>query len=261
LKRIIIIIGTALAVLVGATAAYAAFNSYFGTKVSFTKGVGSKTAPVPVGHTESWVASAPPGARAAPLIDIKTTYYGVVADGKDFPKCTDNMIAGNPKYDAACPKGALLAQGAVHALLGPANDPSASKGTSCNPALKAYNGGPGRIVFFFVEDASHQCDGLRTGATAPYDGFVKQVGPNLVADVPLPPDISNKVANQPGLYGSLIRENLTWFKRSKKVHGTTVAPLASVACKHGRRPWKVQFTAQGYGGGTEVQTVTGSDKC
>ena len=77
--RRLVIIGTALAVLVGATAAYAAFsNSYGGTKVFWSpKKAGSPAKPVPVGETEVLKASSSTiGNRAAPLTDIKTSFYG-----------------------------------------------------------------------------------------------------------------------------------------------------------------------------------------
>jgi hypothetical protein len=257
-------VGAALAVLVCATAAYAAFDNWSGSSVSFTRGVGTKKAPVAVGHTEHWRATAPPGDRPAPLVDVKATYYGVVADGKDFPKCTDAKIeanATNGKYDAACPKGSMVAHGSTQALLGPGDDPSAP-GTPCNPGLNVYNGGQGRLVFFLTATSPTQCGGLRTGATKPYDGTYKRVGNNLVVDVPEPPDISSMVAGIPNFYGSTVKEDLAWFKTSKVVKGHRVAPLASFACKAGKRPWSVQFTTQDYnGGGTETQTVKGSDKC
>jgi hypothetical protein len=263
--RRIIIFGTACAVLVCATAAYAAFDSWSGSSVSFTRGVGTKKAPVAVGHSEHWRATAPAGDRPAPLVDVKTTYYGVVADGKDFPKCTDAMIeanASNGKYDAACPKGSMVARGAVTSVLGPGTDPSTAKGTPCSPGLNVYNGGPGRLVFFLTATSPTQCGGLRTGATKPYDGTYKQVGNNLVSDIPEPPDISYMVAGVPNFYGSTITEDLTFLKVSKVVKGHRVAPLASFACKAGKRPWSVQFTTQDYnGGGREIQTVKGSDKC
>jgi hypothetical protein len=256
--RRLTIIGTALAVLVGASAAYAVshFNSYPGTKLVFApKVAGTSKKPAAIGETEILKASAPSGDRAAPLINIKTTVYGLKANGGKLPKCTDKMIEANTTlYDKACPKGSLIASGPVHALLGPANDPSMSKGTNCNPFLHVYNGGPKTQVFFFTTDATHQCAGLRTGATAPYDGHISYKGKNMVVNVPLPPDISNKVANQPGLYGSLITETLIW---PKSTHYTS-----SVACGKGhKRPYSVQYTAQDYNGGTETQTVKAKDKC
>jgi hypothetical protein len=123
-----------------------------------------------------------------------------------------------------------------------------------------YNGGPKKQVFFFTTDATHQCGGLPTGATAPYDGHISYSGGNLIVNVPLPPSISTQVAGQPGLYGSLISETLVYV-RSTTVKGKTVNYQTSVACKHGKRPYSITFTAQDYNGGTETQTVNGSDKC
>ena len=61
--------------------------------------------------------------------------------------------------------------------------------------------------------------------------------------MPLPPDVSTKVANQPNFYGSLIKETLNWFKVTTKVQGKTVGNNVSVGCLHGKRPWSVTFTA------------------
>jgi hypothetical protein len=263
--RRLVIIGTVLAALVGATAAYAAFsNTYHGTKLNFApKVAGSKAHPIPVGETEVLkAANTTSGDRAAPLTDIKVTVYGIRSNGGKLPVCTDKMIESNTtQYDAACPKGSRIAQGPVASLLGPANDPSSSKGTACNPYLHVYNGGPNTQVFFFTTDATHQCGGLRTGATAPYDGHISYKGLNMVVNVPLPPDISNKVANQVGLYGSLVGETLL-YAQSTKVNGKTLHYQYSIACgKGGKRPYSVQYTDQTYNGGSETETVKGTDKC
>jgi hypothetical protein len=252
-------------VLVGATAAYATFfNSYKGSKIVFApKVAGSKAHPAPVGMTEVLKAAAPAGDRAAPLTDIKTKIFGVTAHGNKLPVCTDSMIvnAGAAKgFDKACPKGSLIAQGPVHALLGPSNDPSTGKGTPCNPFLHVYNGGPKTQVFFFTTDATHQCAGLLTGATAPYDGHISYSGGNMIVNVPLPPSISTQVAGQSGLYGSLIGETLV-YARSTTVSGKTKHYQTSVACKKGKRAWSIQYTATDYNGGTETQTIKGTDKC
>jgi hypothetical protein len=267
--RRLIIIGTALAVLVGASAAYAAFsNSYAGTKVFWSpKKAGSSSKPAPLGETEVLkAASSTSGNRAAPLIDIKTTFYGIRFNGGKMPKCTDSMIEANKtEYNKACPKGSLIGGGPVTSLLGPASTPSASAGTACNPYLTVYNGGANTQVFFFitgvVQGHDYECAGLRTGATAPYDGHISYHGKNAVVNVPLPPDISNKVANQVGLYGSLISETLIFPISTKDAQGKTLHYGTSVACSKGKRPYSVQYTAQTYSGGTETQTVKGSDKC
>lgn len=266
--RRLAILGTAVAFLVAAAAAIAAgtfFNTYKGSKITLApKVAGSKAHPAPVGMTEVLKAgSTTSGDRAAPLKNIKTTIYGVVSNGGKLPVCTDKMIesagaAGG--FDKACPKGSLIGQGPVSSLLGPANDPTTSHSVPCNPFLHVYNGGKNTQVFFFTTNASHQCHGLVTGQTAPYDGHISKKGANWVINVPLPPDISTQVAGQPGLYGSLIAETLI-FAKSTTVKGKVLHYMDSVACKGKKRPFSIQFTAQDYNGGDETQTVKGNDKC
>jgi hypothetical protein len=258
--RRLVIIGTVLTALVGASAAYAAFfNNYKGSKIALApKVAGSSSHPISIGETEVLKANAPSGDRAAPLTDIKTTIYGVKTNGGKVPVCTDKMIeqAGAAKgYDKACPKGSMIGTGPVHALLGSGADPSETTGGSvqCNTVLHIYNGGPRTQVFFFTTQNATDCGGLTTGQTAPYDGHISYKGKNWVDNVPLPPDISTQVAGQSNLYGSLITETLI-FTKSKY--------MQSVACgKGGKRQYSIQFTNQNYGGGSVTQTVKGTDKC
>ena len=52
------------------------------------------------------------------------------------------------------------------------------------------------------------------------------------------------------------------MKLSKTVNGKTVMYQASVACKGGKRPYSVAFTAEPSAGAAGVtQTVTGTSKC
>ncbi len=51
------------------------------------------------------------------------------------------------------------------------------------------------------------------------------------------------VSNQKNFYGSLIKENLNWFKVTTKVKGKTVGNNESIGCLHGKRPWSITFTA------------------
>jgi hypothetical protein len=266
-----VIIGTALAVLVGAAAALAAnFNNYTGSKLAFApKGAGTAKAPKPVNMTETLQANAPAGDRAAPLTHITLKVYGVRTNGNLFPTCTDSKIeADKTKYEMACPSKSRVSQGPVHSSLGPSSNPSATAGTACNPYLKVYNGGKGSQVFFFTttthtpNPSKYTCSGLPTGATAPYDGQVKYQGKYWVLDLPLPPDISNKVANTPGLYGSLISEVLSPISQTTKVGGKTRGYMESVACQGHKRPYSITFTADQYSSGApETQTVSGSAAC
>ncbi len=252
---------TMLCMLVGATAAYAAINTYSGTTQTFSKGVGSKSKPVPIGFKQTLVANNTDSTKAAAvLIDIKTKIYGLVSNAKAFPTCSATQMPAQ-KSDTFCPAKSKFATGLVNSLLG---DPTLKKTNriACNPNLDVFNAGKGKLWFFFTTHSALQCAGLTTGTTAPYPGFVSQQGKYLVTDVPLPPDVSTKVANQPNFYGSLIKETLNWAKVTTKVKGKTVGNQASVACLKGKRPWTIAFTSTPDGGATkETSTVNGSSPC
>jgi hypothetical protein len=260
-----IIIGTAIAMLVGASAAFAAFNTYgAGYKFSPTK-AGSAQSPVPMGLTQTLLASGTNGNHAAPLIDLKTTIYGVKANGKNFPTCSASKIAAM-KSDSFCPSKALVAQGTVNSQLVARSAPKGGA-APCNPYLHVWNGGQGKVTFFFViiPSKGYTCATLSTGSSAPYFGRVTQQGKNMVLDVSLPPDVSTQAGGLTGVYGALIKEVLKWNKLSTRVNGKTVGYLESVGCKSGKRPWSQQYTAVNYpsqpGGSKSTQTVTGSAKC
>lgn len=257
-----IAIATAVVMLIGAAVAYGALNSYgTGTSFSFSPSkAGSAKSPSPLGFKQTLqAANANSSLAAAPLINIDSKVYGLVSNAKYFPTCSSAKIDQGPKFNNACPKGSHLATGRVNSLLG---DPTLTESTriKCNPYLDVYNGGSGKQWYFFSTKAQTDCPGLSTGATAAYEGFVKQQGKYLDTNVPLPPDISTKVANVNNFYGSLIHEVLTWYNLKTKVHGKTVGITSSVACLHGKRPWSVTYTAT-LNGARESKTVKGSSKC
>jgi hypothetical protein len=257
--RRIIILGTAFAVLVGASVAAAATLNTYTARLKFSPSkAGSLKKPVPLQFTELYnAASVTAGDRAAPLVDIKTTIYGVKANSKPFPICNGRKISVM-KTDSFCPKKALVATGPVNAKLGDTSLKGA--GTPCNPFLHVWNGGHGKLWFFFTTGGKYQCAGLHTGDTAAYLGRVTQHGKNQVTDVPLPPGVSTAVAGHQGVYGSLIKQVLTFRKVTTKVKGKTVAFNSSVGCKGGKRPYSVSFTAKSRVG-SETKTVKGSAKC
>jgi hypothetical protein len=252
---------TALFALVGATAAYAALNNnYAGTNMTFSKGVGSKSKPVGISFRQTLQAkNTDPSKAAAVLVHIRVKMYGLVSNGGPFPTCSPSKMVAL-KSDKFCPRKSKFAAGLVNSLLG---DPSLSLANrvKCNPNLDVFNGGKGKLTFFFTTSSAIQCAGLTTGQTAPYPGTIKQQGKYQVTDIPLPSDISTRVANQPNFYGSLIKESLNWFKISTKVHGKTVFNNVSVGCLKGKRPWSVTYTATTNGTDRETQTVKGSAKC
>ena len=259
--RRIVVVATALAVLMAAASAFAAtggLNSYTATlKFSPNK---KSTA---IGFTQKFVADGTGGNRTAPLTNIKTVIYGMKSDGKDFPTCSAAKIAAAGD-DTGCPKGALVGTGSITATLGPSSDQSmtAPGQLPCNPLLDVWNAGPGKVVYFFVDKGSHTCanGAIQTGGVAPFTGTTKTVGKNLVMNTPIPSYVSFPLA---GVEGSLTSETLNWKNLSTKLkNGKTARYGYSVACKGGKRPYSVTFTAEtGPGGTPDTQTVTGTQKC
>jgi hypothetical protein len=254
-------------VLCAAVSAYAAtggLNTYGATLKFSPNAAGTGRAPAAVGFSQHYVAAGTAGNRTAPLTDIKTTIYGLASNGKDFPTCSLAKIAAG-KSDTGCPKGALVATGAITALLGPVSDLSATNPTiePCNPLLHVWNAGQGKVVFFFVDEGSHTCAGgaIRTGDVGPFPGTIKTVGKDLVMNTPIPSYVSFPLGAT-AVAGSLTSETLTWKDLTTKVHGKTVAAIASVGCKGGKRPYRVTFTAEAApGAAPQSSTVTGTQKC
>jgi hypothetical protein len=259
LKRIALI-ATAVAMLIAATAAFAAtsVNTYKATYSFSPKSAGSAKKPVKSSFKQNiQVTPGTAGDRAGVLLDIKTTIYGLKVDGKDFPTCPASKITSS---DTACPKGAMVASGSIKALLGPPTNPAASAAVgSCDPLLHVWNGGQGKLVFFFVDTPAppHQCLGtaITTGSVGPYPGTYKQVGKNLVMDTPIPDSVDYPA----GFVGSLGSETLNWKGQSSKGH----ISIASVACKGNKRPYSTALTAAPIQTRTALETVTvkGSAAC
>ena len=261
----IVLIAAALGALAVAGVAYAAsINTYTATLKFSSKHAGTAAKPVPVGYTQNIVAKGTGGNRTAVLTDILTKIYGLKADGKDFPTCSAASI-GAAGDDTGCPKGAMVATGAITAAVGPATNFTAAA-AACDPLLHVWNSGQGKLTFFFVDQSpNHECLGgnLRTGQVGPYPATYKNQGKYLVVDVPVPHYVSFPA---PGVAGSLETEHLSWLKLTKKVKGKTVAATASVACLKGKRPYTTTFTANlptatGAPGPNNVTTVKGSAPC
>jgi hypothetical protein len=267
LRRIVIAV-TALVVLGTASAVYAATSNPINTytaPMKFTPGkAGSKKKPSPTGFTQDITAMGTNGNRTAVTLDFLTKIYGLKVDGKDFPTCSLKKIATD-KSDSGCPKGAKVASGFITAALGSyKNFAATAPGVqACDPKLDVWNGGQGKLTFFFVTDSTHVCLGgaLTTGGTPPYPATYKNQGGFLVTNVPIPAAINFPLG--PGvLAGSLESEHLVWAKRTKKVKGKTVASVASVACKGGKRPYSTKITANlPSTHETQTTTVSGSAKC
>ncbi|MFL5861956.1 MAG: hypothetical protein ACJ780_14445 [Solirubrobacteraceae bacterium] len=263
MKKIVLIVA-ALGVLVSAGAAYAAINTYTATLSFSSKKAGTPAKPVAISYVQKIKAQGTNGNRTAVLTDILTKIYGLKADGKDFPQCSLKKIA-DAGDDTKCPKGAMVATGAITASVGGAKD-FTQAGAPCNPLLHVWNSGQGKLTFFFVDQGpNHLClnGNLKTGQVGPYKATYKTQGKYLLVDVPVPKYVGFPVS---GAAGSLTSEHLTWLKLTKKVHGKTVAATASIGCLNGKRPYSMTFKANlpsptGVGGTTETKTVSASAPC
>jgi len=255
LKRIIPA-GIALVVLIAASVAYAA-NTYT-AQVQFSPNkAGTAKAPAAIGFTMNFKAGSSDANRAAPLSDVTAKLYGLVSNGKDFPICTLNQIA-TAKSDTGCKKGSEVATGAITSVLGFVSQPTAA-GTPCNPFLHVYNGGQGKLVFFFVDGAfgtPHQClnGAITTGHVGPWTGTIKASGKWMLLDIKVPTFVTYPLGPT-AVDGSLLTLNLNWFKMSNK--GKNVAYLQSVGCLNGKRPSSITFTAS-FNGKTQVDPVKGT---
>ena len=220
-------------------------------------------APAGLAFTENFTLTGNEGRRTAPLTDIKAVLYGALYRGNSFPTCPAAKIA-NARSDAACPKGALIATGAITAVLGPQDDASVSAPgtTSCNPLLHTWNGGRDKVVFFLSEEApNHLCanGAITTGAVGPFTGKVIKVGNKLVLNTPVPSFVSFPLA---GIEVSLTSERLRFLKVAKRVHASSVSEIAAIGCKAGSRRYSVTFTAEATPDtAPQLTTITGAQHC
>ena len=262
MKRIAIALAiVAFAGLTGT--AYAAIDSYTAT-ISFTgKHAGTAAKPVPTGYTENLKVQGTDGNRAGVQLVIKTSIYGLKEDGKDFPTCSLSSIAA-AQNDTGCPRGAEVATGYIDATVGSATN-FAVPGQACDPDLDVWNSGQGKLTFFFVDTPKHECLGgqLHTGQVGPYSATYREQGKYLDLTVPVPDSVNYPLGLSGGVVGSLEGEHLTYFKRTTKVKGHTVALTSSIGCKAGKRPYSASFksTLPPAGAATETRTVSRSAAC
>lgn len=261
--RRIALIAVAVGALIAASAAYAAtqINTYHATLKFASKAAGTAKKPSPMGFTQDIKATGTNGNRTAVLLNITTKVYGLKADGKDFPTCSVAQINA-AHNDTGCPKGAAVASGWITAKLGPSNNFSTSApGTAdCDPALDVWNGGQGKLSFFFVDTPAHEClnGALTTGSTPAWQATYKQQGKYLVVSVPIPKAVDFPL---PGLAGSLESEHLVWARTTTKVKGKRVSPISSSACQGKKRPYSTTLKATMPNGPTQTKTVPGSASC
>jgi hypothetical protein len=257
LKRISIAVTAVVVMLVAASSAFAAVNNYTATyKFSGKKGTAAKPAAVNFNQTIK-VSSATPGSRTGILHNIKTTIQGVKVDATGFPTCSASKI-NSASNDTKCPQKALVASGSIKATLGSATD-FTQPGSACDPELHVWNGGKGKLIFFFVDTASHQCLGgqLHTGQVAPWTASYKQAGKNLQVTIPIPNSVDYPLGTAGGEVGSLSYEQLNW--KSQSLNGKN--DIVSTGCTGAKRSYSFTFNASLPGQAAETKSTKGTAAC
>ena len=258
MKRIAVAVTAVVVMLVAVGSALAAVNTYTAT-YSFHGNKGSASKPAALSFTQKITAKpVAAGGRSGLLHVIKTNIYGAKVNVAGFPTCSLSKIA-NAQVDTSCPKKALVATGAITASVGPKSPFTAATGQACDPELHVWNAGPGKLAFFFVDTASHQCLGgqLHTGSVGPFPATYKAAGKNLAVTIPIPNTVDYPAGMSANLTGSLQTETLNWKSQSIG----SKHDIMSVGCQGGKRPFSFSFSAGLPGAAAETKTVSGTAAC
>jgi hypothetical protein len=257
LKRIVIAIATVVVGLVAASSALAAVNNYSATyKFSGPKATKAKPAKLNFAQTIN-VTPGTAGQRTGILHQITTKIANVKVDVSGFPTCTAAKINA-AQNDTGCNKKALVAKGYINAELGSASDPTAA-GSACDPELDVWNGGKGKLIFFFVDEGSHQClnGALHTGQVPPWTATYKQAGSSLDVTIPIPDTVDYPLGTSGGEVGSLSKEFLNW--KAQSMNGKY--DITSTGCS-GQRKYTFGFSASAIGStSNEAGSVSGKAAC
>jgi hypothetical protein len=252
LKRFAIAIATVVVGLVAASAAFAAVNNYTAS-YKFSGSKGTKAKPAKLAFTQTInVAPGTSGQRTGVLHQITTKITGAKLDVSGLPTCSSSKI-NSAQSDSACSKKALIAKGYIEAQLGSASDPTAA-GSACDPELDVWNGGKGKLIFFFVDTGSHQClnGALHTGQVPPWTASYKQSGTNLNVTIPIPNTVDYPLGTSGGEVGSLSKVYLKWASTG----------LQSTGCSGSQRAYTFGFKASAIGStSSESGSVSGKAAC
>jgi hypothetical protein len=259
LRRFAIAVATVVMGLAAAGIADATTVNTYAASYSFSGGKGTASKPAKLSFKQTiTVTPGTAGDRAGILHSITTKIDDVKVDVKGFPTCSASKINA-AQDDTGCPKQALVASGYINASLGSPSNPAASAGAACDPDLDVWNGGSGKLVFFFVEQGAHQCLGgaLHTGQVGPWTGSYKQAGSNLDVTIPVPNTVDYPLGLNGGQVGSLSKEYLDW--KSQSMNGNY--DIETLGCS-GQRAYTFGFSATALtGGAAQSASTSGKASC
>ncbi len=262
MRRFGIAATTVVAVLVAAATAFAAttVNTYKAS-YSFRGGKGTMSHPAALSFTQKInVKAAVSGNRTGLLHTITTTIDGVKVDASGFPTCSASKI-NMASSDTSCPKKALVATGSIQALVGPETTfTTTAPGVGpCDPVLHVWNGGHHKLIFFFVDTATHSCYGgvIQTGGVPPWTARYRQQGSKLIVTIPVPNTVDYPAGRSANLTGSLVSEKLDWKSEKMGSHYS----IESTGCSGSKRRFEFKFSASLPNAASETKTTKGAVAC
>lgn len=220
-RRTIIAAAVATAMLIAATAAYAA-TTYTVTSSAPSNVAGSKAKPAAFTPTVEFKGLDATGLRAPTPDSWKWQWNGVTIDGTGFPTCTLAQIDA-AQSDSVCPKGSLVAEGPLEAMLGPEGNTS-SNILCTGKSVRFYNAGPKLIAGLLVGPATN-CAGV--AYLAPFPITLKTSGGSTTTTMVLPKNLSHPL---PGVEGSVPSMKLVYKKLSRRSKGKTISYVSSTSC-------------------------------
>lgn len=246
---------TLLGVLGLASAAYAATtvtNQYL-IKASITpKKSGTKAHPTPIGTTLSYTVTTKPTAGERPNVvksEAVTIQDVQAVNDNAFKACSTSRLLDPTEGPSTCPAGSKIGSGYFVAMIGPSTDQSAKAQTTCRVDDTLYNGGNGKLVYYFYINPANTTPVAECPATpnlpATMVATLKATKAGLEQSFTIPQLVRHPVLAGLTLDSSAISTSQNLPAATTKVKGKKVGLLESIGCPaNGQRQVSIKFTLE-----------------
>jgi len=188
--------------------------------------------------------------RADTAYRLVSKWTGLKFNSKGFATCDVDVVT-TAQTDSSCPKGSLLADGRIEAIVGAATDPTSM--SLCKRNVRLYNGGGGDV---FVYNYGPPADCFSQTWIAPAPGTIKnkKKSNTMVFDLPIPPNIQEFI---PGVKGYFSLIDVT-FNNKVKEDGKTY--IQGIGCGK-QKNRKFTFTAYSPSDPKGISDTAKAGKC
>jgi hypothetical protein len=238
-----------LAVVALATVAFAqdqVLNTYTVSGAVTPAKAGSKKKPKRVQVVFNYtVDTSDQNVQPSAINRYKISIYGVRSiNGKRFKKCTAEQIVNAGGVDDECPKGALMGDGEINAVVYPSDDPRSTSTIPCEQLFNYYNAGNRKATLYLYPDPSadpnSNCGGVKQVPPIPVD-IVKGEGGGTALQFDVAPNVLHPV---PGLTTAVRSVKSTILAKSIRKKGKRYNHYESVKCQGDGRSLEVTFTTE-----------------